>query len=233
MILCKHRQNVRRIETVEVVNERCRFAQPLSVKFAPHGFCPARVGNGEMQSVGVYAMPEFCGVEMSERVFVVMNRRFRITRRARGEEHQQRVVAARRIFGPLKCFAESDVFLVKITPAVAFAVYNYLCFQLRTFFRRKFRLMCRVSVRRAENCAYARRIEAVFKIVFKQLVCCKNGYRAEFVQPEHSTPELVVSFQNEHYAVAFFDTEGSEIVRTACGEIFHIEEREPTLRFIF
>ncbi len=152
----------------------------------------------------VYAMPEFCGVEMSERVFVVMNRRFRITRRARGEEHQQRVVAARRIYGSLKCFAESDVFLVKIAPAVAFAIYNYLCFQLRTFFRRTSSgLMRRVAVRRAENCAYARRIEAVSKSCSSSWFC-KNGYRTEFVQPEHSTPELVVSFQNEHYAVAFF-----------------------------
>ena len=79
MILCKHRENIRCVEPVKVIYERCCFAQPLPVQFSPHRLCPAGVGNGKMQPVRVHRMPVLCCMEVPERIPVVMRCDLRIS----------------------------------------------------------------------------------------------------------------------------------------------------------
>ena len=126
MVLCKHWQYIRRIKTVKIVNKGCRLAQPLPVKLAPHSLCPARIGNGKVQTVGVNIVPVFRGVKMPERVFIVVRRNFRVAACAGGEEHKHKVVAAGCVRRSFIVGAVKFVFLVKATPALSLAVYNQL-----------------------------------------------------------------------------------------------------------
>ena len=91
LIFCKHGQNLLCIKAVKVVDKVCRLTQPLAVELAPQGFCPARIGNGQVQTLGVYPVPVFCGNEMAQGVLIVMGRDFRIAGGAGGKEHQHGV----------------------------------------------------------------------------------------------------------------------------------------------
>ena len=125
MVFCEHGKYIGGVKAVEIVNECCRLAQPLAVQLAPHCFSPAGVGDGQMQTVGVNIVPVFCGVEVTERVFVIVRGDLRIAGRAGGEEHQHKVVAAGCICLALKMSAEQLVFVVKAAPALALAADDY------------------------------------------------------------------------------------------------------------
>ena len=65
LILRKHGQDVGGIEAVEIVGKYGAFGKPLAVEFAPEGFAPAGVGNGEMDAVSLYIVPVFGGDVMT------------------------------------------------------------------------------------------------------------------------------------------------------------------------
>ena len=88
MVLCKHRQYIRRVKAVEIVCKHRALAQPLPVKFAPERLAPAGFRNGEVQPVFIYAVPVFRRDIVTERVFIVMRRNFRVARCAGCEEHK-------------------------------------------------------------------------------------------------------------------------------------------------
>ena len=146
MILCKHRQDICRVEAVEVVDEQRRFAYPLTVEFAPHRLCPAGVGYRQMKPVGVDVVPVFRRVEVTEGVSVAVGGYLRVAGGARGEEHQHSVVAAGGVGGSVEMRAEERRFLVEAAPALALAVNDYLVYDLRAFCGGKLRLMRRVAL---------------------------------------------------------------------------------------
>ena len=80
MVLCKHRQYVRRVKAVEIVCKHRALAQPLPVKLAPERLAPPCFGNGEVQTVFIYAVPVFRRYVVPQRVFIVMRRNFRVSR---------------------------------------------------------------------------------------------------------------------------------------------------------
>ena len=94
MVLGEERQDLVGVEAVEVVDEYGGLVEPLSVELAPHGFRPSGVGNGEVEPVGVYAVPVTRGDEMAERVFVVVGCDLRVSGGAGGEEHEHELAAA-------------------------------------------------------------------------------------------------------------------------------------------
>ena len=183
MIFCKHRQYVRRVKAVEIVNKGRRFTQPLPVKLAPHSLCPACIGNGKVQTVRVNVVPVFRGVKMPERVFIVVRRNFRVTACARCEEHKHKVVAAGCVRRSFIVGAVKLVFLVKAAPALALAVYNQLYKRLAVIPFGNIGLVGGIAVRRADKRLNARRLKAVAEIVLLQLIGGGNRNSAELIKP--------------------------------------------------
>lgn len=109
---------------------------------------------------------------------------------------------------------EQFVAVVEAVPALPTAADQNLCFQRRTGRRGHIHLMRRVAVGRAEDRADACRVEAVFKIMFLQLIGRGDRNGAQLVQAENRKPELIMAFEHEHDAVAAPDAERFEIVRT-------------------
>ena len=56
-----------------VVNKYASAHNPLPVEFAPDGFCPTGIGNGEVYALFVQVVPIFGGGNVSQRVGVVVN----------------------------------------------------------------------------------------------------------------------------------------------------------------
>ena len=214
MIFCEHRENLFRIKAVEVIDKNRRLAKPLTVKFSPKGFCPAGVGNCKMKSFRVNAVPVFGCDEMSERIFIVVCGNFRITGSAGSEEHEHRVVSAGSFLVSAEGTGEHGVIFVKIEPAFAASVDDD--------FRGEGRAVCGGSVNSfggfavcgADNSADSGGIEAVFKVVLKELVGCGNRNGSDFVESKNGEPELVMALENKHNLIAALDSKRFEIV---CG----------------
>ena len=71
---------------------------PLPVQFAPYGFSPTCIGNGEMQAVFMQIMPETSGNDMSQRICEVVGYHFRLAGGSAGEVHQGNVIVAVGVF---------------------------------------------------------------------------------------------------------------------------------------
>ena len=65
MVFGEHGQDVGGVKAVEIVNEESAFTHPLTVELAPGRFGPAGIEDGEMQTVGVDAVPVFGGDELT------------------------------------------------------------------------------------------------------------------------------------------------------------------------
>ena len=204
------------MESFKVVYEYSALAKPLSVKLAPKSLSPACIRYCEVQAVAFNAMPIFCRYIVPESIFIAVSRNLRISGCAGCKEHYHVVASASRILCSCKLAAEKIVLFVKISPAFALSVYYYLCLYLRTFCRSEVNLMRRVTVCRTQYCAYSCGIEAVFKIMLKKLICCRYGDCAELMQTEYCKPELIMSFEYEHYSVALFNSERLKIIRALC-----------------
>ena len=220
MIFFEHWQYVGCVKAVKVVYERCRLAKPLTVKLAPHCLCPARIGYGKVQTVGVAAVPVFRCMEMPESVFVVVRRDLRISGSSGCEEHEHKIVAAGRIRRALVVRAEKTVFVVKASPSLATCADKQKIFHFAVSLAGGLDLRCRVGS--AYNCFNARGIETVFKIVLLKLTDRGNRYRSQLIQSQHRKPELVCAPQHKHYSVSALYAERAEIVCASCGCLFHI-----------
>ena len=87
VVLSEHRQDVRRVKFVKVIDEDRAFAQPLAVELAPEGLAPARIGDGEVEAVPLAAVPVLCRDVMSQGVGMAVLGHLRIAGGAGGEEH--------------------------------------------------------------------------------------------------------------------------------------------------
>ena len=117
LVLGEEREQIVRMETVEVVNEGRASVHPLAVELAPQGFSPAGIGDRQMQSVCMYALPVSRCHEVTERVLAAVFDCLRITCRSRGEEHQHRVIPLDGIAGAAVTARVHVVFVVEGMPA--------------------------------------------------------------------------------------------------------------------
>ena len=131
---------------------------------------------------------------------------------ARGKEHEHRIVSAGSVLLTSESSGEQAVFIVKAVPAVTVtADDDFICKRMR-FLVRKIDLMSGVTVSRAKDSRNARRLKSVFKVVIDKKICCRNCNSSDLVQTEDCKPELIVTFEDEHYPVALFNAERLEVV---------------------
>ena len=71
----------------------------------------------------------------------------------------------------------------------------------------KIDLMSSVAVGGTYDSGYSACVESVIKVVFYEKIRSGNDYSAELVKSENRKPELIMTFHNEHYPVALFDSQ--------------------------
>ena len=76
------------METVKVIGEYRRFAQPLSVDFAPECLTPAGVGYGEVDAFGVDLVPMPRSHDVTQGIGVIVFDHFGISGGAGAEKDQ-------------------------------------------------------------------------------------------------------------------------------------------------
>ena len=201
VVFGEHRQDLLGVEPIKVVDEHRTLAQPLAIQLAPERLAPAGLGDREVQSAGLHPVPVPGRNVMAQRIFVAVNGDLRIAGRAGREEHEHRIVLARVAPG------EQAVFRVKVVPALALAADENLRQMHTRVGLRDVDLMCRVAVRRTDDRAHARRLEAIGEIMLHQLVRRRDGDRAQLMQAEDRKPELIVPLEHQHHAVAALHAE--------------------------
>ena len=65
-----------------------------------------------------------------------------------------------------------------------------------------------------------------------ELVACKYRYRTELVKPVYHKPELIMTLQHKHDAVAALDAERFEVIRALRGRTLDIRKGEAALRAV-
>ena len=88
LVLRDKRENLARVEAVEIVREDTGLHEPLPVVFAPDGLAPTRVGDGEVDAVGLHVVPMLGSDEVRNGVTRVVKHHLRITGRTRREVHE-------------------------------------------------------------------------------------------------------------------------------------------------
>ena len=119
------------MEAVKVINKDTCLAEPLTIKLAPKSLCPTCVGNRQVKSFRIYAVPIVCRYEMAERIFKVMGCDFRISCCARSEKHKHLIVAACAFLGAFKLLAEKLNLIIEVVPAPPRLAYDNLRFERR------------------------------------------------------------------------------------------------------
>ena len=218
------------MEAREVIGEKPALAHPLSVDLAPARLRPARLGNREMKSVPLDLMPVLRRHVVSQRVEVAVERHLRIAGRARREEHQHRILPARRIGTPPEHPRKADILLIKAAPARALAVHNHLDDARRAqLLHRQFRLMRHVAVGRADERLHVRRLEAVGEVMLQELAHGRDHDRADLVKREDCRPELVMALQHQHHLVTTANALRKEVVGDLVRGLGNLLERETAL----
>ena len=80
---------------VEVVREHARFHQPLAIVLAPNCLAPTRIGNREMNAVGIDIVPMLGSGKMPDCVRRIVQNHLRVARRTAREVHQHGVGSKR------------------------------------------------------------------------------------------------------------------------------------------
>ena len=167
MVFRKQGQNLLGVETVKVVDEDGCLTQPLTVELAPQGLCPAGIGNGQVQAVGIHLMPVFCGDKVTQWVLVVVGGQLGIAGGAGGEEHQHGIAAAGRILRPCKVAAVHGVFLVEVVPALSFAADENFMGQPGAFSGGFIHRIGYAAVCGAQDCRHVAGLKAVGKVLLQ------------------------------------------------------------------
>ena len=89
------REDLGRVETIEVVGEDARLHEPLAVELAPHGLAPSGVGDGEVHPVGVDAVPVLRRDDVGDGVAGVVQHHLGVAVGAAREVHQHALAGAR------------------------------------------------------------------------------------------------------------------------------------------
>ena len=231
-VLCEHGKYLRRIESVEVIGEYSALAEPLTVELAPQSLAPSGLGNREVKSVLLATVPIFRGHVMTECVLVGMHSHLGIAGRARGKEHEHRIVSTGSIGLAQISAAEETVLAIIKVPSFPLAADYDLGERKTVLLLCELDLTCGITVCGTEYRADTRRLEAIGEIVLDELICRGDRDRAELMKSEYREPELIMSLENEHNSVAALDAEGFEVVCTLRGGILYILEGESALGHI-
>ena len=117
VVLCEHGQNVVFVETIEVVDEDRAFTQPLTVELAPQGLTPTGIGDGQMQTITLTAMPVLGCHIVTQSIGVLVGSHLGIAGGTGGEEHQGDVIAGASIGRTIQVTSEQTIFCIQIMPA--------------------------------------------------------------------------------------------------------------------
>ena len=193
MVFRKQGQNLLGVETVKVVDEDGCLTQPLTVELAPQGLCPAGIGNGQVQTVGIHLMPVFCGDKVTQWVLVVVGGQLGIAGGAGGEEHQHGIAAAGRVLGSGEAAAEHAVLFIEIPPAFPASANQNPDRQLRALLCRFVHGIGGLAVGGAQDCLDICRLEAVGKVLGLELIGGRDDHSPQLVQTQDGEPELIVA----------------------------------------
>ena len=193
MVFREHGQDVVGVKLVKVIGEDGGLVHPLAVVLAPQGLAPARIGNGEVQTVGVHVVPVFGGDIVAQGVLVVVLGDLGIARGAGGEEHQHGVAAAGGVGLALIGVGEGFHFLVEVVPAQAVLPHHDLHFHAGAVFRGLLRLVSHLAVGGAEDGLYPGGLKAVVEVVLHQQIGGGDDDGTHLVQSGDDKPELVVA----------------------------------------
>ena len=232
VIFGEHGQNVRGIKPVEVVGEHRPLAQPLAVELAPQGLAPAGLADGEVEPVGVDAVPVFGGDVVPQGILVALGGDLGVAGGAGGEEHQHRVVPRRGVRRPLELAAVHGVLLVEVVPALTLAAYQDLQPQAGAVLLGDVHLTGGVPVGGAEDGADLGGVEAVGEVVLLELVGGGDGHGPQLVEPQDGEPELIMPLEHQHHPVPLPDSQGLEVVGRPGGGSGHVLEGEAPLRLV-
>ena len=232
IVLCEHGKDFLFVKAVKVVDKYGTLAQPLTVELAPQGLAPAGIGDGEMQAIPLATVPIFCGDIVPQSVGVLVGSHLRIAGGAGGEEHQGGIVTAAGILRTDKFSGEVFELLVEVVPALPMSIHKNLMLDLRTVGGGSLSNLGGIAICGAEQSGNACCIEAVLKVMLLQLVGGGNGNSTDFMQGNHSKPELVVPLQNQHYLVSPLDAQRGQIVGCLVGIMLDLPEGKPSLLFI-
>ena len=185
-----------------------------------------------MQAIPLATVPIFCGDIVPQSVGVLVGSHLRIAGGAGGEEHQGGIVTAAGILRTDKFSGEVFELLVEVVPALPMSIHKNLMLDLRTVGGGSLSNLGGIAICGAEQSGNACCIEAVLKVMLLQLVGGGNGNSTDFMQGNHSKPELVVPLQNQHYLVSPLDAQRGQIVGCLVGIMLDLPEGKPSLLFI-
>jgi len=212
----------------KVVDEDGGLVQPLAIELAPHALGPAGVGDGQMQTVGVDAVPVLGSDEVAQRILVAVLGGLGETGGAAGEEHQHSVLTAGGVLGADEFLREHPELVVKVVPALPAAVHHDLG-HVGELPGGLLGLVGHIAVAGADHGADAGGLIAVLQVVGQHLVAGQQGHRADLVQAQDGEPELVVPLEDQQHPVAALDAQGLEVVGGLAGVAAHVGEGEVAL----
>ena len=205
-VLLEHGQHIRRMETIKVIGENSCLAEPLSVQFSPDSLAPAGIRHREMDALGIDFVPVTGSHHVSQRIGVVMLHHFGITGGA-GAEEDQHGIRTLQIFRTGKDRREVAVHGIIIHPAVPFAVDGQLPLQRGCLICHGIDRIANAVTGGTDNAFDFGFVDPVFDVMTEQLNRSGNNDSTQFVQSIHQIPELVVTADDQHHAVALPDTE--------------------------
>ena len=88
LVLRDKREDLARVEAVEIVREDAGLHKPLPVIFAPNRLAPARVSDGEVDAVRLHVVPMLGGDEVRNGVAGVVEHHLRVAGRAGRKVHE-------------------------------------------------------------------------------------------------------------------------------------------------
>lgn len=216
-----------------VVYEDIRSCYPLSVEFAPYGFSPTGVGNGEVQAVFGQIVPEAAGNDVSQRIGEVMGYHLRLSGGSAGEVHQGDVVVGVRVLRLYKRSGGFDTFVEVLESFRHFGTYTDEMLHRRRIGHGGGDMVGNDRFAGADYHFDVGGIATVNDVLLRQQVRGGDNYGTELVQRNNAVPELETALQYQHHHVAMTDAEALEIRGGHVGIAFHVGEAElPVLFFI-
>ncbi len=122
-----------------------------------------------------------------------------------GKVHQRNFVEL--IVYPADEIAMVGIFRVEMIPSFSGRTYHDFGFNAVVFFHGQFNLMGYIPLGGTNQSGYAGCLETVNQIFFHQLVGGRDNNGTQLMKCQDGIPKLVVSFQNQHDTIAFFDTQ--------------------------
>ena len=202
MIAVYHLKHVDGLELVEVVDKHVAAHYPLPVVLAPHGFAPARVGQGEVQRVLVEVVPVLGRDDVPQRVEKVVGHHLGLAAGAAGEVHERGVVVGVDVLGAVKggCLVEA---LVEVVPALRHAgAGRDAHLDRRALGLGRYDVVDDHVVAHGHDGLDGGGVAAIHDVARREQVGSRYGHCAQLVQGGDGPPPLVAAFHDEHHHVA-------------------------------